>query len=240
MDSPLYEGSHRELFELFLKLVDDSEAQADALLDLSTWEDTHSLLSIGGGAGIVESTLLRNAPQAKIWYLDPSPEQCLAFRRHMRQEDLLDRVQEVVETTFQAYTTEQKFDRIVSMFSWFYVGTDQRWLSKLLNLLGLDGTAFLVLPNVDSIEADFNRIFSPDARTTLVSDEVEDALQALECVVSKHAYTKWLSIDELFEGEVASEASLAMAAFVALRPITSFTPAESQEISHLLNSRREA
>lgn len=240
MNSSLYEGSHRDLFEAFLKLVDDSEAQTAALLDLTSWKDTRSLLSIGGGEGIVEANLLRNAPQAKMWYLDPSSEQCQAFRQHMRLENLLDRVEEVAETTFQAYTTEQKFDRIVSMFSWFYIGTDQRWLRKLLDLLSSKGTACLVLPNAESIEADFNRSFSPDKRTTLVSDQVVNALKTLGCTVSQHSYTKWLAADELFDGELASEASLAFAAFVALRPITTFTPAEKQDISDLLNARREA
>ena len=238
--SLLYEGSHRDLFEVFLKLVDDSQAQTAALLDLISWEDTRSLLSIGGGEGIVEATLLRNAPQAKLWYLDPSPEQCQAFRRHMKQEHLLERVAEIAATTFQMYETRQKFDRIVSMFSWFYIGTHQRWLRKLLNLLSSNGAACLVLPNSESIEADFNRSLSPDKRTMLVGDEVMSALEAFDCKVTQHTYMKWLATNELFDGELASEASLAFAAFVALRSITTFTPDEKRHIVELLNARRAA
>ena len=51
---------------------------------------------------------------------------------------------------------------------------------------------------------------------------------------------KWLPISELIDGELASEASLAFAAFVATRPITSFTSAEKRHIVDLLNARREA
>jgi methylase of polypeptide subunit release factors len=135
MAPSLYEGSHRELFEAFLKLVDDSDAQTAALLDLISWEDVRSLLSVGGGEGIVEAALIRNAPHAKIWYLDPSPEQCQAFRQHMKRQDLLERVEDVAEITFQEYNTPKRFDRIVSNFSWFFVGTDRRWLTKLLDFL---------------------------------------------------------------------------------------------------------
>ena len=85
------------------------------------------------------------------------------------------------------------------MFSWFYIGTDRRWLTKLLDLLSPYGIACLVLPNAESIEADFNRSLSPDKRTTLVSDEVINALQPLECSVEQHIYTKWLAINDLFE-----------------------------------------
>jgi SAM-dependent methyltransferase len=239
MEPSLYKGSHRALFEAFLKLVDDSEAQTAALLDLISWKDARSLLSIGGGEGIVEAALLRNAPQAKVWYLDPSSEQCQAFRQHLKREHLLERVEDVAETTFQEYNTSQKFDRIVSQFSWFFVGTDKRWLSKLLDFLSPKGTACLVLPNAESIEADFNRSLSPDKRTTLVGDEVLNALKTLECRVTQHTYTKWLAINELFDGEFASEASLAFAAFVAMRPITTFTPAEKRHVVDLLNARRE-
>jgi hypothetical protein len=240
MESPLYTGSHRALFEAFLRLVDDYDAQTAALVDLTSWKDVGSLLSVGGGGGIVEATLLRNAPLAKLWYLDPSQEQCQAFRQHMRREHLLERVEDVAQTTFQEYEMSRKFDRIVSMFSWFFVGIDKRWLTKLLDLLTPTGVACLVLPNTESIEADFNRSLSPEKGTTLVGDEVVNALKTLECSVEQHTYTKWLDIADLFDGENASEASLAFAAFVAIRPITTFTPAEKQNIVDMLNARRSA
>lgn len=240
MTSSLYEGSHRDLFEIFLTLVDDSAAQSAALLDLVSWEEARSLLSIGGGMGVVEATLLRETPLEMVWYLDPSPEQCEAFRQYWQQENLLEHVQAVHETTFQDFSTPQKFDRILSMFSWFYIGTAKRWLEKLLALLTSSGVACLVLPNIASIEADFNKSLSPDPRTTLVSDDVMRALEPLACHAVKYTFTKWLAVDDLFNGENASEASLAFAAFVALRPIKAFTAAEIQQIIELLKARREA
>jgi SAM-dependent methyltransferase len=240
VDSPLYEGSHRELFEVFLRLADDSEAQTAALLDLTTWRDVRSLLSVGGGEGNVEATLLRNAPEAEIWYLDPSPEQVEAFGIHMEREHLLDRVKGMAESTFQDYTTAQKFDRIVSMFSWFFVGKGRRELEKLIDLLAPDGVACLVLPNTDSIEADFNRHLSPDQRTTLVGGEVVQALDDLGHESTRHTFTKWLADDEMFDGQAASEASLAFAAFVAMRPISELTASERSLIAELLHSRRQA
>jgi len=240
METPLYEGSHRKLFEAFLRLADDYEAQTAALLDLTSWSEARSLLSVGGGEGIVEAALLRNAPMAEVWYLDPSPEQVDAFRAYMQREHLLDRVKGVAESTFQDYTTSQKFDRIVSMFSWFFIGTAQRELEKLIDLLAPDGVACLVLPNTDSIGADFNRSLSPDKRMTLVGDEVVRALDDLGYGSTRHAFTKWLPGDEMFEGEAASKASLAFAAFVAMRPIDAFTASERDHIADLLQARRGA
>lgn len=185
-DTP-YTGSHRELFQIFLKLVDDPN-QTAALLNLTSWNDVRSLLSIGGGQGAVEAALLRNAPQAKVWYLDPSPEQCQAFRQHMKKAQLLDRVEDVAQTTFQDYNTSQTFDRIVSMFSWFFMGSDKHWLTKLLGLLNPNGTACLILPNTESIEVDFNRSLSPDERMTLAGDEVMNTLKKLDCAMTQYTY----------------------------------------------------
>lgn len=240
MGSPLYKGTHQKLFEAFLELVDDSDAQTSALLDLVSWEDARSLLSIGGGEGLVEASLLRNSPRARISYLDPSPEQCEKFRQYMQQKNLLERVEHVAEMTFQEYKTNQKFDRILSIFSWYFMGADKDQLTRLLDLLTPSGAACIVLPNTSSIFADFTRSMSPDKQMTLVGENVLDVLNSMDCDVIQHTHTKWLDTNDLLDGEFASEASLAFAAFVAMQPITTFTPAEKKNIVDLLNSRRES
>lgn len=234
MSSSPYEGSHRKLFKAFLKLVDDSETQLSAILNSSSWKDVSSLLSIGGGAGIIEASLLKNTPHASIWYLDPSEEQCAAFRQNMSREDLFERVKDIAQATFQDYRTDQQFDRILSVFSWFYIGTDKRWFIKLLDLLTPSGKAILVLPNVTSIETVFYRALSPDKRMSLVGDEVVSALSNLDCSATKDTYTKWLSMNDLFEDEQLSNGSLAFAAFAAERPVNKFNSDELGRIAELL------
>lgn len=238
MHAPLYTASHRAHFEVFVRLVDDTAAQTAAILDSATWHDVDSLLSIGGGKGVVEASLLRNAPCGRIWYLPPSREQCRIFRRYMQTNHLLERVADTTRTTFQHYNSCRKFDRIVSMFSWYFIGCDEQWLIKLLDLLTPNGTAYIVLPNSESIFADFIRALSPDMRMTLVGDEIIRALQPLKCIVEKHNVTKWLALDDLFDGDQLSDASLKFAAFVAVRPTTAFTPAEKKHIADMLNARR--
>ena len=240
MESPLYKGSHQELFEAFLRLVDDSAAQTAALLDLMPWEDVGSLLSIGGGQGLVEASLLHQAPKAKICYLDPSSEMCEQFRQYLAKEQLLERIEQVAEVTYQEYATLQKFDRILSVFSWYFIGANEASFTKLFGLLAPKGTACIILPNTESIFAAFTRSMSPDKRMALVGDDVMEVLDSLDCVVSQHTYTKWLAGHDLFDGERASKAALAFAAFVAMRPIATFTPVEKQYIVEMLRARQEA
>lgn len=240
MNNTLYQGSHRRLFEAFLKLVDDSDAQLAAILNSSSWEEVRSILTIGGGQGIIEASLLRNAPHANIWYLDPSSEQCDAFRQFMKKELLYSRVKDISQTTFQDYTASQTFDRIVSLFSWFYIGTDEPWLSKLIDLLSPSGTAFLMLPNIDSIEHIFYREFSPDKRMTLIGDEIVKAFRDQKFTVTQDTYTKWLLPGELFKGGQLSDGSLAFAAFAAERPFDTFSKAEVEKISELLKTSQKS
>ena len=72
----------------------------------------------------------------------------------------------------------------------------------------------------------------------MVSEDVVSALQMLDCRVSQYSYAKWLAADELFDGKQVSQASLAFAAFVALRSIETLTQSDKELIADLLNSRR--
>lgn len=240
MESSLYKGLHQTLFQEFHKLVDDSDAQTSALLNLVSWKEVRTLLSIGGGKGLVEASLLRNSPQAKLWYLDPSPEQCEEFRQYMQQKNLLDRVEHVEEKTFQKYRTHQMFDRILSIFSWYFMGSDEQHLAKLINLLTPSGVACIVLPNIDSIFADFTRSMSPNKQMTLVGDEILSVLKTMDCDVIQYTHTKWLTKKDLFSDKTVSDASLAFAAFVAMQPISSFNPVDKQNIFKLLNAKLES
>jgi SAM-dependent methyltransferase len=239
MSDSLYNGSQRKIFAAFLALVDDSEAQLAAILALSSWEEVRSILSIGGGEGLLDAALLKQATQANLWYLDPSVEQCAAYQRTMQKQNLLDRVQDIAQTTFQDYPTSQQFERILSLFSWFYIGTNERWLTKLLDFLTPGGTAVLLLPNSSSIETVFYRALSPNEGMTLTGDQFATAVKNLGGAAQIHTYTKWLSTDNLFEHGQLSTGSLAFAAFAAERPMNSFTPRELKRVSDLLKVNRK-
>jgi cyclopropane fatty-acyl-phospholipid synthase-like methyltransferase len=240
MNTTLYEGSHRQLFEAFLKLVDDSDAQLTAILNSTSWREVRSVLTIGGGQGIMEASLLRKAPNAGICYLDPSEEQCAAFRKNMKNEGLESRVKVISQSTFQEFTTEQTFDRILSLFSWFYIGVEERWLTKLMDLLNPGGTALIMLPNEASIETEFYKALSPDSRMALVGEDIVKALNDLKFEVSQETYIKWLSREDLYDGEQLSDGSRAFAAFAAERPFDSFNPGEKEKIVTLLETSQKS
>jgi len=92
MNSSIYTGSHRDLFQAFLELVDDSDNQLAAIWDAVSWKDVASMLSIGGGQGLIEAALLKHAPRSSLWYVAPSADQCDAFKHHMPEIEGFGRV----------------------------------------------------------------------------------------------------------------------------------------------------
>ena len=121
---------------------------------------------------------------------------------------------------------------------WYFMGTDPQWLLKLLDLLSPQGMACLVLPNTASIFVDFTRSFSPDTQMTLVGDEVVHALEPLDCTVTRQTGTKWLARQDVFEGDALSKASLAFAAFVAMRPVSTLTEKDKAHMTQLLTAKQ--
>lgn len=230
-----YEGEHKELFEEFYCLVDDSVTQANVLLELLPWRQVRSILSVGGGEGNIEGLLLQSAPKASISYLDPSAEQCQAIRDHMARLDLADRVGDISQTTFQDYDSQVTFDRIVSIYSWFYVGTESRWLQKLLDLLAPGGAACLILPNAHTTENEF----AGDSHIPLCSNKLFDALQTLPCTVERHTHTRWLSAEKLFDGEKLTSAARAFVSFISRRGYEDFSAEEWRHAYSTFHARLE-
>ena len=74
---------------------------------------------------------------------------------------------------------------------------------------------------------------------TFVGDVVIEALKPLDGIVTSQTGTKWLAHQALFTDDALSEASVAFAAFVAMRSASTFTADETTQITQLLTARHE-
>lgn len=216
-----------------MQLADDAPAWSQQLLSLLSWKDVKKILSIGGGGGVVELKLLKEVPYSRLWYLDPSPEQCQSLRNNAGKSGLSDRIVEVAQTTFESYQTKERFDRIISVYSWFFLGAERRWLKKMLYLLSPNGIGCILIQNNRSIEAEFNRVFCPDRRMTLTGRQICDALKELPCSVECHTHTKWLSEKDLFENRKLTEPAKIFASFIGARSIEDFSNDDWNKISNM-------
>jgi len=109
-------------------LVDDYDAQAAALLSLLLGRRPFDPQR-WGGVGIVEADLLQRRRSLGYGILDPSAEQCQAFREHLARRGLLERVEEMAQTTFQEYATSVTSTASCRCFR-VLCRIERRWLSK--------------------------------------------------------------------------------------------------------------
>lgn len=213
-----YSGLDRVVFEQALPLLDDHSRQTKLVQGRLNLGDGASLLSVGGGSGSIEASLLGGMNDAEMWYVDPSGEQAEAFRQTMVQHGLERCVRGVYQKTFQSFRTRRCFDAIVSSFSWFYVGIEKRWLRKLLVLLAPQGMACLLLPSAHSVEHELYHLVCPDRRMLLTGQDVASALRAADCVSTVVTRVKWIPADEVWSDGNLTAAARALASFAAQGP----------------------
>lgn len=233
----MYEGSHLIIFTKFLKLAEDRQNQIAVLKELVPWSNVEAILSIGGGDGYIELELLGCIPRGKLWYIDPSVEQCEVFKRSVTNRNLSDRVEEIQQLTFQQYEVHCKFDLVLSIFSWFYIGNEMNCYEKLMKVLKPQGIACILMPNIESIETDFNLVYSPDERTVLTGDKVERDMKDQNIDTRRYTYTKWLPIDQLLVDGQPTDACMAFASFIAMKSIGQFSSREKDGIVNMVLNR---
>lgn len=230
-----YTGKYLELFHDFLVLADDLRGNLNRVSALLPWKNVINVLSIGGGGGEFELSLLKDSPNANLWYFDPSPEQCKTFAENSKKHGLADRVKDVTPANFQNYRTNLTFERIVSSFSWFYIGTELALLKKLLALLAYDGVAIILMQDEKSLEAIFNKMLCPNPKMALTGQEIYRALEKLPCSVEFHRQTKWVPQKDLFIDGGLTPLAKAFAAFIAQKTIEEISSAEWARIYDVFN-----
>lgn len=238
-DQRSYTGKYLELFKDFLVLADDSEACLKMVSGLLPWDDVKRVLSIGGGCGMFELSLLKKAPHSHLWYVDPSPEHCKSFNENSKKQGMLDRVKDVAQSSFQDYRTELTFDRVISSFSWFYIGAKVKWLEKLLNLITTDGVGIMLMQDDESIETIFNKMLCPDPEMALTGQQIYQALKELPCSAELHRRTKWLSEDELFDDGGLTALAKSFIAFITQKSIGEISETEWKQMRNVFDSKRE-
>lgn len=92
-----------------------------------------SLFSIGGGFGALEGRLA-NDYRVKVSLLDPGRKLVKAFQNRMTRLGLPHLLQDTWVERFQDFSYPKKFDSVISVHSWYYIGKSRESLDKALSL----------------------------------------------------------------------------------------------------------
>jgi hypothetical protein len=102
------------------------------------------LLSIGGGYGAMEVHIAKELG-AKLGFVEPSPNLMKAFERRVEAAGIASQITERIEAPFQKANLKFRYDLILSIHSWYYIGCDEMQLRKALSHLEPKGVLYIAL-----------------------------------------------------------------------------------------------
>ena len=139
------------LFEERINCVEEEDANFyyNYFNQLNLLEHGSSWLTIGGGAGALELYLAK-LKQMNIGYLDPSKNLLDKFLKCAEDQDLSNSIIECHGESFQTARIEHKYDTIVAIHSWYYIGLSTQYFDKVLSCLKKGGKLIIILIHSDS------------------------------------------------------------------------------------------
>jgi SAM-dependent methyltransferase len=141
--SDIYSGNHGDIYDGFSAVVRHAEHLYSYLIGRDFFRGASNCLSIGPGKGALELMLMENYPDLKMSLVEPSEVFLRYFRAEAERKRLMQRVESILAGKFQTAKFGCKFDRILSIHSWYGIGNDRETLEKALELLKPGGKIFI-------------------------------------------------------------------------------------------------
>lgn len=143
------------IFEKFLDTKEGQELLEDFNKEKASLEDPDGLiislmkktarpkkyLDIGGGTGTRTINIIRNLKCEQTDFLEPSKKSAERFSEKARDSGI-DNFS-VINSRFEYFNLQRKYDFITSIHSWYYIELSALW--KLVNILDKNGRAFIFI-----------------------------------------------------------------------------------------------
>lgn len=109
-----------------------------AICDLGVFDNAKSVLSIGIGAGNVECLGAKDYGY-RLNYIEPSPPMRRALQEKIRTLGIESLIGEGHHCAFEDFVPVDTYDLVLSLDSWYRIGTDKEMLAKALRLRSKGG-----------------------------------------------------------------------------------------------------
>ena len=139
----IYRGPYAHLYEGFSAVFRHADHLFEYLVNRQFMNDSSTCLSIGSGKGILELMLMEKYSNLKMYLVEPSERYSREFGREARSRNLSSRVMGVSTNRFQAFDLDERFDRILSIHSWYGFGNNHELLQKAMGFLNPEGALFI-------------------------------------------------------------------------------------------------
>ncbi len=136
-----------------------------------------SVLSIGGGFGALEVKIVKDY-EAKLGFVEPSSNLMDLFDARVKRFHLQSSVIERHVGPFQTFSPAPKYDLVIAIHAWYYVGCDKAQLKKALSLLNPGGTLYIALSSKMDWDAEFKDLLN-SGEINLALEDLSDWANAL-------------------------------------------------------------
>jgi cyclopropane fatty-acyl-phospholipid synthase-like methyltransferase len=233
--------TYSEFFELFPKLYSGFEEAVNHAGNFRRELDSkkiltgvNSLLSIGPGNGQLELALCRDYGIA-VGLVEPEKTYLANIERRAREMQVESQILETSNKPFQSFSSEKKYDSIISIHSWYALGMNLETLKHVLEFLEPGGKLFIALVAPESPLQKIAIATGNDSGQLLDSKILSNWLTRQHI---KHEY--WVNTNELGTREIEvdgeftkkGQALVSFPAFTPWKEMDKTTKTEVREILH--------
>jgi SAM-dependent methyltransferase len=189
--------------------------------------DSASFLSIGCGAGELDVKILAAAKEqaSTIAYvgLEPDSKQCERFTASMALPSDQNIRVETLNTNFEKYTEQRRFDRVLMVHSLYYMNDPERAIEKALNLVNESGKLIILIASNDTLNELSSSFWQMEnGGSTWFSEDLSKHLDERGVAFDRHRIKAKLDITSCCAPE--SEQGIRIADFIAQAPTGELPP----------------
>lgn len=139
--------------------------------NLELFKQDTSVLAIGPGSGHVEVELAIDY-NAQLTLVEPSKLFTTDFEKQIQKLNLQKNVAHIFNDKFENYFTDAKFDLILAVHSWHYIGLDINQLKKAVSMLSPGGIFCIAQTSEKAFTKDLKDLLYPDGHFFINVEEL--------------------------------------------------------------------
>lgn len=144
-----YFNKYPDAYQKIVASFDRIHTLHDYLIDIDGMVGASSIFSIGPGDGAIEVRLAKEN-NLKLGVVEPSSLLFEKLRSNVASAGIKHLLIEENQQSFEDYESEEKYDCVLSLYSWFAFGFDTQLLEKALRLLNPGGLLVICLQSEKS------------------------------------------------------------------------------------------
>ncbi len=205
------------------------------LKKLNLFHFNDSVLSIGPGGGWLETSLALEY-HAKLSIVEPSAHSVETFQHEISNLNLETQVAEIFIDKFENISNDQRFDLILAIHSWHYIGLDITQLKKALTLLSPRGKFCIAQTSEQSFTRKLKELLYPNGHFFIDIEEISRLCEKNNLAHEQIIIPKILPIDRYIKDEQLTDYSKSWLCMIGRKTLDDLPESLLEEAKHIIQS----